>query len=102
MDKKLIKLTEQDLHRIVKESVNRVLNEDKEPYVRPTQPFGVNRYIIDKLKEVRACLDQIGNFPGYVEFERNANNGVPKHQLSNAWNLINDVIADISRGNITM
>lgn len=27
MDKKLIRLTEQDLHRIVKESVNRVLNE---------------------------------------------------------------------------
>lgn len=28
MDKKLIRLTESDLHRIVKESVNRVLNED--------------------------------------------------------------------------
>ena len=27
MDKKLIRLTEQDLHRIVKESVNRLLNE---------------------------------------------------------------------------
>lgn len=27
MNKKLIRLTEQDLHRIVKESVNRVLNE---------------------------------------------------------------------------
>ena len=28
MNKKLIRLTESDLHRIVKESVNRVLNED--------------------------------------------------------------------------
>ncbi len=28
MNKKLIKLTEQDLHRIVKESVNRVLREN--------------------------------------------------------------------------
>ncbi len=28
MDKKLIRLTEQDLHRIVKRSVNRVLKED--------------------------------------------------------------------------
>lgn len=27
MNKKLIRLTEQDLHRIVKESVNRILNE---------------------------------------------------------------------------
>lgn len=27
MNKKLIKLTEQDLHRIVKESVNKILNE---------------------------------------------------------------------------
>ena len=27
MNKKLIRLTESDLHRIVKESVNRVLNE---------------------------------------------------------------------------
>ena len=29
MDKKLIRLTESDLHRIVKESVNRILNEVK-------------------------------------------------------------------------
>ena len=29
MNKKLIRLTEQDLHRIVKESVNRILREDK-------------------------------------------------------------------------
>ena len=28
MNKKLIRLTEQDLHRIVKESVNRILNEE--------------------------------------------------------------------------
>lgn len=27
MNKKLIRLTESDLHRIVKESVNRILNE---------------------------------------------------------------------------
>jgi len=27
MNKKLIRLTEQDLHKIVKESVNRILNE---------------------------------------------------------------------------
>ena len=32
MNKKLIKLTEQDLHRIVKESVNRILNEHKPLY----------------------------------------------------------------------
>ena len=38
MNKKLIRLTEQDLHKIVKESVNRVLNEtmidrDGNPYI---------------------------------------------------------------------
>ena len=32
MNKKLIRLTESDLHRIVKESVNRVLREMEEPY----------------------------------------------------------------------
>ena len=31
--KKLIRLTESDLHRIVKESVKRVLNEDEKPSV---------------------------------------------------------------------
>ena len=30
--KQIIKLTESDLHRIVKESVNKVLKEDFEPY----------------------------------------------------------------------
>ena len=29
MDKKLIRLTESDLHKIVKESVNKILNETK-------------------------------------------------------------------------
>lgn len=32
MNKKQIRLTEQDLHRIVKESVNKILKEDFEPY----------------------------------------------------------------------
>ena len=32
MNKKLIRLTESDLHRIVKESVNRILKENDENY----------------------------------------------------------------------
>ena len=40
MNKKLIRLTEQDLHRIVKESVNRVLNEinDYSTYTNENDP----------------------------------------------------------------
>ena len=36
MNKKLIRLTEQDLHRIVKESVNRILNEELPQYNETT------------------------------------------------------------------
>ena len=32
MDKKLIRLTESDLHKIVKESVNRILRESIDPW----------------------------------------------------------------------
>lgn len=44
MNKKLIRLTESDLHKIVKESVNRVLREDK--YWNPEYEF--DREIFDR------------------------------------------------------
>ena len=48
MNKKLIRLTEQDLHRIVKESVNRILNEVRrgdDEYVKG--PDGYSHYYIN-------------------------------------------------------
>ena len=34
--KKIIRLTESDLHRIVKESVRRILGEEKKPHMGPS------------------------------------------------------------------
>ena len=42
MNKKLIRLTESDLHRIVKESVNRVLNEMNVRTLTPNGAYGTN------------------------------------------------------------
>ncbi len=42
MNKKLIRLTESDLHRIVKESVQRVLNEAYDYSLRNTLPRDIN------------------------------------------------------------
>ena len=42
MNKKLIRLTESDLHRIVKESVNRVLREGEYNFASGTENYDVN------------------------------------------------------------
>ena len=42
MNKKLIRLTESDLHRIVKESVNRVLREGEYNFASGTGNYDVN------------------------------------------------------------
>lgn len=48
MGKQLIRLTEGDLHRIVKESVNRILSEER-PKIIPTKyPSGGHTYLISK------------------------------------------------------
>lgn len=44
MDKKLIRLTESDLHRIVKESVNKVLNELSTPMIVRAKNAALNAY----------------------------------------------------------
>ena len=65
MNKKLIRLTESDLHRIVKESVKRVLNED------------VRTYSAD---ELRQKWNDTGNSYKYAHPTRN---GIDMYTLSN-------------------
>ena len=60
MNSKLIRLTESDLHRIVKESVNRILNED---YFDDNN-FGRFHAIDDKGKSAMEVLDAIHNNKG--------------------------------------
>ena len=45
MAKKLIRLTESDLHRIVKESVHRILKEDGTLYDKPERGMTYREYI---------------------------------------------------------
>ena len=63
MNKKLIRLTEQDLHRIVKESVNRVLKEDSGlPRINP-QNIGVVKAVRNLVKE----LEKVGADDKYID-----------------------------------
>ena len=64
--KKAIRLTESDLHRIVKESVNRVLNE-----IGGTHPSGEGNYALalDAARKARALgrEQQAANFENYAQ-----------------------------------
>lgn len=113
--KKRVRLTEGDLNRIVSKSIRRILNEGYEkdwldkhqhtgPYIRPTEPFGVNRYILDKLVEVEGYLEKIAKIDGYQEWERkNANIcGVPHFLMAHALEILDDVISQIASGNVAM
>ena len=80
MNKKLIRLTESDLHRIVKESVNRVLKEND------MQNLGINNYdptnydelsskiktIMSKVGEVRNMIRDIST--SQIDVAQNASN----------------------------
>ena len=80
MNKKLIRLTESDLHRIVKESVKRVLKEDD------TQNLGINNYdptnydelnmkikaIMSKVSEIRNMIEDIST--SQLDVAQNAGN----------------------------
>lgn len=80
MNKKLIRLTESDLHRIVKESVKRVLKEDD------TQNLGINNYdptnydelnmkikaIMSKVSEIRNMIKDIST--SQLDVAQNAGN----------------------------
>ena len=56
MNKKLIRLTEQDLHRIVKESVNRILKENNRRTKRMIREFDDNNEF-----EEEEFIDRKGN-----------------------------------------
>lgn len=54
MDKRLIRLTESDLHRIVKESVNRLLNEFKKTvHIKKSYQVSYN----DPASNILPCTD---------------------------------------------
>jgi len=84
MKNKLIRLTEGDLHRIVKESVNKVLTElDWKTYAnaaKKSKKMGRNAYAGDFYKAARNAYDsKYGvNYDTY--------NGKPAHRLSSMSN----------------
>ena len=70
MNKKLIRLTEQDLHRIVKESVNKILNLNSQP----------SEYMTNKRKRMGESKE------GYDYVMSVRNNPVFQKELKKAWN----------------
>ena len=66
MNKKLIRLTESDLHRIVKESVNRILNESNDTKIVEGN-FGTITYL-----QLFDYMQFEGRFPYVVEYSSRA------------------------------
>lgn len=77
MNKKLIRLTESDLHRIVKESVNKVLSEA----INELDPRTYASYADKRAKQ--AANQEKGSWEQY-KLQNKANNG--KVAARNAWN----------------
>ena len=81
MNKKLIKLTEQDLHRIVKESVYRILKEDVDygipPYtvvvggMREGQPFDDINDAIEYAEEWHSYIINSGEHENITIYDGN-------------------------------
>ena len=67
MNKKLIRLTENDLHRIVKESVNRVIKEDWESDFFDRKDFQLNKEL-----QLAAQLAKEGDKIGAIRSLQNA------------------------------
>ena len=61
MNKKLIRLTENDLHRIVKESVNRILMEAQSEGVQ-VRPYTENVFAVGNNSGVKFYVDRNGRF----------------------------------------
>ena len=82
MDKKLIRLTENDLHKIVKESVNRVLTElDWKTYANAAKKRA-EQGKDDKAEDLaQFATDRFNNDFGYDELDGTYDeNGLPYHQ----------------------
>ena len=74
--KKIIKLTEQDLHNIIQESVNKILNEtDFNPHgYKATSAFGgYEMQIDDKGEMVRLRNSYTGNVSEWLEIQFDEN-----------------------------
>jgi len=61
MNKKLIRLTESDLHRIVKESVNKILMEAQSEGVQ-VRPYTENVFAVGNNSGVKFYVDRNGRF----------------------------------------
>jgi hypothetical protein len=61
MNKKLIRLTENDLHKIVKESVNRILMEAQSEGVQ-VRPYTENVFAVGNNSGVKFYVDRNGRF----------------------------------------
>ena len=70
MNKKLIRLTESDLHRIVKESVNKVLNQLSTPIIVRSKRVALNAYNNEcsrggygdkRMRQMKAFNDEYNN-----------------------------------------
>lgn len=106
MNKKLIRLTESDLHRIVKESVNKILIESKIKKHKAINE-GYNKYdelqrfayenqqvrpMIQKLADFAEDIAQIGKMRGkdnYYQFYHKLNSDIL--QMNNLWNFLDDI-----------
>lgn len=74
MNKKHIRLTEEDLHRIVKESVNRVLNELSTPTIVNAKNAAMNAYK-DEIKHGRYGDKRMRQMSAFNdEYNRRTNN----------------------------
>lgn len=61
MNKKLIRLTENDLHRIIKESVSKILMEARSEGVHVT-PYTANVFAVGNNNGVKFYVDRKGRF----------------------------------------
>lgn len=61
MNKKVIRITESDLHKIVKESVNKILIEAQSEGVQ-VRPYGQNVFAVGNNSGVKFYVDRRGRF----------------------------------------
>ena len=62
MAKKLVRLTEGELHRIIKESVNNILNEGEDPYLDELSKK-INYYHSEAMQNLQGLLKAYNELP---------------------------------------
>jgi uncharacterized protein YutE (UPF0331/DUF86 family) len=92
MTKKLIRLTESDLHRIVEKSVNKIVNETYNKYNELERYAYENQQVrpmIQKLADFAETIAQIGKMQGkdnYYQFYHKLHGDIL--QMHNLWNFL--------------